>query len=57
MIRRRGEDLTSEEVDLLIEDARQQNPYRGCSCRNANNDYGICSYCEWEEERFQDEQE
>ena len=26
------------------------NPHRRCVCANWNNEDGLCSYCEWEEE-------
>ena len=31
------------------------NPYRRCLCAEWNNDDGTCSYCEWEEEHAEDE--
>lgn len=57
MRHRAPEDMTAEEQDDLRYEAMTRNPYRHCSCRNWNNDYGICSYCEWEENRADDEQE
>jgi hypothetical protein len=54
---RAPEDMTAEEQDDLRYDAMTRNPYSRCTCRNWNNDYGICSYCEWEENRPDDEQE
>ena len=32
------------------------NPHRRCACYNWNNDDGICSYCEREEEHSEDEE-
>ena len=54
---RAPEDMTAEEQDDLRYDAMIRNPHNRCTCRNWNNDYGICSYCEWEENRPDDEQE
>lgn len=54
---RAPEDMTAEEQDDLRYEAMTRNPYSHCSCRNWNNDYGICSYCEWEENRADDDQE
>lgn len=54
---RAPEDMTAEEQDDLRYEAVTRNPYSRCTCRNWNNDYGICSYCEWEENRPDDEQE
>jgi hypothetical protein len=54
---RAPEDMTAEEQDDLRYDAMTRNPYSRCTCRNWNNDYGICSYCEWEENRPDNEQE
>jgi hypothetical protein len=57
MRHRAPEDMTAEEQDDLRYDAMTRNPHRRCTCSNWNNDYGICSYCEWEEQRAEDEQE
>jgi hypothetical protein len=54
---RAPEDMTAEEQDDLRYDAMTRNPHNRCTCRNWNNDYGICSYCEWEENRPDYEQE
>ena len=54
---RAPEDMTAEEQDDLRYDAMTRNPHNRCSCRNWNNWDGICSYCEWEENRSEDEQE
>lgn len=54
---RAPEDMTAEEQDDLRYEAMTRNPYSSCTCRNWNNWDGICSYCEWIENRSEDEQE
>jgi hypothetical protein len=54
---RAPEDMTAEEQDDLRYDVMTRNPHNRCTCRNWNNWDGICSYCEWEENRSDDEQE
>jgi hypothetical protein len=47
--------MSQEERDALEFRAMNQNPHRHCTCNSWNNDDGICSYCEWEEEKDEDE--
>jgi hypothetical protein len=56
MRHRAPEDMTAEEQDDLRYDAMTRNPHNRCTCRNWNNWDGICSYCEWEEQKVEDEQ-
>lgn len=53
---RSPEDMTADEYDYLSYVARTENPHKSCSCRNWNNEDGICSYCEWEEQKAEDDE-
>ena len=48
---RAPEDMTKDEYDSVRFEAMTENPYARCTCMNQRNDDGICSHCEWEEEK------
>ena len=52
-----SEDMTNDEYEDLKHEIKTTNPYRKCTCNNWNNEDGICSYCDWEEENSQDKKE
>ena len=51
-----SEDISYEELFALRHDLARENPHKSCSCRNWNNEDGICSYCEWEEQKAEDDE-
>jgi hypothetical protein len=55
MRRYASEDMSQQELDVLEFQAMNRNPHRHCTCNRWNNDDGICSYCELEEEKDEDE--
>lgn len=50
------EDISYEESYALRHEAARENPHNRCTCMNWNNEDGICSYCEWEEQKVEDDQ-
>jgi hypothetical protein len=56
-IGRIDEDITYEELYALRHEAAEENPHARCTCMNWNNEDGICSYCEWEEQKVEDDQD
>jgi|APGre2960657423_1045063.scaffolds.fasta_scaffold33550_2 hypothetical protein len=57
MRKKAPEDMTDNEYEDLKHEIRTTNPYNRCTCNNWNNEDGICSYCDWEEENSQDKGE
>jgi hypothetical protein len=51
-----NEDMTYEELFAMRQDLAGENPHNRCTCMNWNNEDGICSYCEWEEQKVEDDQ-
>ena len=56
-IGRSVEDMTEEEYDYVRYTAMEENPHARCTCMNWNNEDGICSYCEWEEQKVENDQD
>lgn len=50
------EDMTEEEYAYVRYTAREENPHARCTCMNQKNEDGICSYCEWEEQKVEDDE-
>ena len=48
--------MSTEEDDYLSEVLAGGNPHNRCTCMNWNNEDGICSYCEWEEQKAEDDE-
>lgn len=44
-----SEDMSAEEYRHLEIDIKTTNPNNHCTCANWNNEDGICSFCDWEE--------
>lgn len=50
------EEMSVVEQDIADGILAGENPHKHCSCRAWNNDDGVCAFCEWEEEKAEDDE-
>ena len=48
--------MTEEEYAYVRYTAMEENPHARCTCMNQKNEDGICSFCEWEEQKVEDDE-